>query len=180
MVVLDVGSGALGGCLPDHGPVVVEVGGENLESVELWTKSSGWSADGELSAGRAYVSNVLDLAQRVLYDPPPAGGLDPEACETRECFLVEPVALLGERGIEIPLPDGTWFFEDITYARQAARRWLERMERSLASGARAHVRHGEVLVHPRTGCPTSQLAGPAPILDLMQTGCALEQPCGPW
>jgi hypothetical protein len=124
---------------------------------------------------------LRDDAQRVLYDEPPTGGLDPAACATHECFLVDPVLLLGERGIEVALPDGGWFFEEIADARQAARRWLAVIERSHAARARVDVRHGEVLVDPRTGRPTSQLAGPAPILDVMVTGCALtQQPAEAW
>jgi len=122
------------------------------------------------------VNVVLALAHRVLYDPPPAGGLDPSACETHECFLVDPVLLLGERGIEFPRPGGRWFFEDPADARRDARRWLGSIERSRASGAHAHLRHAEVFVDPRTGRPTSQLAGAAPIIDLMAVGCALDHP----
>jgi hypothetical protein len=119
---------------------------------------------------------VLDSAYRVLYDPPPDGGLDPTVCETHECFLVDPVVLAGERGVEIRLANSRWFFEDVSDARRDARRWLERVERSHASGAHAHVRHGEVFIDPRTGRPTSQLAGGAPIIDILQTGCALDHP----
>lgn len=121
---------------------------------------------------------MLDSAHRVLYDPPPDGGADPTACETHECFLVDPVLLAGQRGIEIGLANSRWFFEDITDARRDARRWLERVAASRgASGAHAHVRHGEVFVHPSTGRPTSQLAGAAPIIDILQVGCALDHPC---
>lgn len=119
---------------------------------------------------------MLALAHRVLYDPPPAGGLDPNACETHECFVVDPVLLLGERGIEFPRPGGRWFFEDPADARRDARRWLGSIERSQASGAHAHLRHAEVFVDPCTGRPTSQLAGAAPIIDLMAVGCALDHP----
>lgn len=124
---------------------------------------------------------MLDLPIRAIrYRPPPPGGLDPCACETHECFLVEPAVLLGERGIELPL-GLRWFFEDADAARAGAREWLGRIDRSRqASGARAHVRHAEVLIDPATGEPTTQLQGPALILDLMPIGCALDDPAEHW
>lgn len=110
------------------------------------------------------------------FEPPPDRGLEPTACEIHECFVVEPTLLIGEWGIELPSRT-RWFFEDADEAREEARDWLERIERRhRASGAHAHVRHGQVLVNPATGRPTTQLFGAAPILDLLQIGIALDHP----
>jgi hypothetical protein len=124
---------------------------------------------------------VLDLEQRVLYDQPPAGGLDPDECETHECFLVERLLMFGERGVAIPVPGGPCFFEDVDIARGFAHRWLSRVEGSSATGGRAYIRHGAALIDPRTRRPTSQLAATTPpILDTLETGCALEELAVAW
>lgn len=120
---------------------------------------------------------VLEAASRVLYAPPPDGGLDPTACELHECFMVIPVVLLSERGIEIPPGERRWFFEDLDVASRAAWRWLERISTTVhVTGAHAHIRHADVLIDPRTGRPTSQLAGPAPILEPIEVGCVVDAP----
>jgi hypothetical protein len=116
---------------------------------------------------------VLDLAAPVLYDPPPEGGLDPPACERHECFLIDRSLLFGERRIEIPMPGGAWFVEELPTARMLGRAWLARAARGRVAGARALISHGDVLVDPRTGRPTCQLAGPARLIDLLESGGTL-------
>jgi hypothetical protein len=130
------------------------------------------------SDGRAYVLVVLEPTHRVHYDMPPLDGLDARICATRECFPVELMVLVGERALEIPLPDGVWFFEDLEAARRSAREWLARLSRSQAAGGRATVRHAEVLVNPASDRATSQLAGLAPILDIFELEDAT--PAGTW
>ena len=110
---------------------------------------------------------MLELAERVAYDPPPAAGLDVASCDARECFAVEPVVLVGERQIEILPPDGVWLFEELAPARRAARCWLAALAHSHAVGGLARIRHGEALIDPASGRPTSQLAPLAPILDVL-------------
>jgi hypothetical protein len=122
---------------------------------------------------------VLDLVHRVPYEWPPRGGVDASTCETHACYLVCPVLLMGERGVEIALPSGDWFFEDPADAWADARRWLKSVERIPgATGAHAHVRAAEVLVDPMTGQPTRQLAGNVPIIGTLESGAALDYPWG--
>jgi hypothetical protein len=143
--------------------------------------SGGWSKRCSTVRGWWLGRRVLDLPLRAaVYRSPPVGGLDPHRCETYECFVIEPAVLLGERGIEIPLGK-RWFFDEIDAARASAREWLARMDRARGvAGARAHVRHAEVLIDPATEAPTTQLHGPTLILDPMATGCALDDPADDW
>ena len=78
-------------------------------------------------------------------------------------------------------PTDAWFHEDADAGQGAARQWLTWTERfQSARGAHADLRHGEVLVNPLTDVPPVGYFSSAPIIALLQIGCALDHPDQGW